>query len=579
MENQSYKFCFIERILHLSQLLEERHSDIDRFLEGDWSSEEFSEEDKKELLADMEYISFMEEMPGGFFIYYADDDEQLIYANRGTLRMFLCDTMKEFRELTGNSFKGIVHPDDLEKVEASISRQVLSNQYDFDYVEYRIQRKDGTIHWVDDYGHLVRGGSMGDVFCVFLGDPSDNRLRQQVQQMEQMQVLSEAFEKADLAVKAKNAFLSQISHEMRTPLNAIFGFLTLAEISLNEPDVIADYLKQIETASRQLFNMITQALDVSALSNVTDSPEDECNLCDILQNVYDFLQPQAQEKNLSFALKCDKVTHQKVFTIPDRLQQMVLNLVNNAITYTKPGGRVEIILTEESIHPDNYSVYRLEVQDTGIGIDATFLERIFEPFSRESSSTLSGIQGIGLGLTIVKSIVDLLGGAISVKSTVNEGSTFTVTLPLQVHPDTAPPQKEKAPALRILLAEDNEINREIETELLERQGFFVDAVDGGRLAYEKIKNASPEDYDLILIDLQMPEMDGWEVATAVRSLPDPALAHIPIIALSANVQFEDRRKSLESGIDVHLPKPMDFTLLMDTIHKITKKTPFERTSS
>jgi len=571
MENRNDKFYFIECILQMSRLLESKHIDMDQFLEGNFPSGLFSAEEERELQAAMDWISFMDQIPGGFFIYYNNDKEELIHANRSVLRMFLCDTYKEFRELTGNSFKGLVYPEDLDMVEQSIREQILSNQYDFDYVEYRIRRKDGTIDWIDDYGHLVHCGPAGELFFVFLGKPSDERLNRQAQQMEQLQALTTAFEKADLAVKAKNAFLSQISHEMRTPLNAIFGFLTLAQISLQEPEAIEDYLNQIETASHQLLNMITQALDVSALSNASvDFTEDECNLCDTLQEVYDFLLPQAQEKGLVFSLKYEKLVHQNVYTVSERLRQMILNLINNAITYTRSGGTVEIILTEEKILPDNYSVYQLKVMDTGIGIEESFLERIFEPFSRESTSTLSGIQGIGLGLTIVKSIVDLLGGAISVKSTVNEGSTFTVTLPFQVISEDSAQQKSSS-RLHILLAEDNELDREVETELLERQGFIIDPVENGQIAFEKIKGSSPGDYDLILMDLKMPKMNGWELAAAVRSLPDPALAHIPIIVLSANIQFEDRRRSLESGIDVHLSKPMNFNLLLETIKKCTKK--------
>ncbi len=569
MENQNGTLRFVERILHLSRMLEKKHLDIDQFFEGNLPSEQFSAEEKRELQIAMEFITFTDKIPGGFFIYYADESEQLIYANRWALRMFLCDTMREFRELTGNSFKGIVYPEDLEMVEESIRRQILLNQDNFDYVEYRIRRKDGSIHWVDDYGQLIHCGSAGDVFYVFLGDPSDKRLELQMQQVQQMQALTDALEKADLAVKAKNAFLSQISHEMRTPLNAIFGFTTLAQLSLHEPDVISDYLNQIEAASHQLFNMITQALDISALSGAVSSTENECDLCETLQDIYDFLRPQAQEKGLSFSLTFEKIIHPNVYTVPDRLRQMILNLVNNALTYTRPGGAVEITLIEERALPDNLSVYRLEVRDTGIGIEKSFLYRIFEPFSRENTSTFSGVQGFGLGLTIVKSIVDLLGGSISVKSAVNEGSTFTVTLPFQILPDMAA-QETAVPPLHILLVEDNELNREIETELLERQGFIVDAVEEGRVAFDKIQSASPDDYALILMDLQMPGMNGWEVASAIRRLPDPALAHIPIIALSANIQFEDRRRSLESGIDVHLPKPMDFSLLLETIKKITK---------
>lgn len=284
--------------------------------------------------------------------------------------------------------------------------------------------------------------------------------------------------------------------------------------------------------------------------------------------------PQAQEKAISFSLDCGKLTHRGVYTNRKQLRQLVLNLTNNAITYTESGGKVDIILTEDRELPDSLAVYRLEVRDTGVGIGEEFLEHAFDPFSREGDSTLSSVRGIGLGLTIVKSIVDLLKGTISVKSAVNEGSTFTVmfTFRVQPLPDVSGQQGARpSPSLRILLAEDNDINLEIETELLERMGFVVIPVTNGGEAFEKVQHASPGDYDLIILDLQMPVMDGWQVASAIRKLPDPALAHIPIIALSANVQLSDRHRSMESGINVHLPKPMDLNVLLETIEKMTRK--------
>jgi len=572
MTDQERKEKFIRRILYLLSLLEKNNLEVDRDAEGKLPLVlgHLPAQERMEMEDAWDSVQFMDEIPGGFFIYYATGDERLIYANHGVLRMFGCDTLQEFRELTGNSFKGIVHPDDLQAVEDSIRKQIAVNQYDMDYVEYRIRRKDGSIRWVVDYGHFIHAGEAGDVFYVFLGDPTDERSQEQ---MRQKRLLTEALEKADLAVKAKNAFLSQISHEMRTPLNAIFGFTTLAKTSLDDPPAVAEYLDQVETASHQLLDMITQALNVSSLSSAAGSEQEECDLRGTLQEVYDFLLPQAQEKKLEFSLDCKDIVHRTVYTNRQQLKQLVLNLANNAITYTESGS-VDIIMVEEKSLPESHAVYRLEVRDTGIGINEEFFEKAFEPFSREKTSTLSGIRGIGLGLTIAKSIADLLEGTIEVQSVVNEGSTFTVTLPFRVQP--LPDVSGNVPArlspnLRILLAEDNDLNREIETELLERMGFIIDPVSDGRAAWEKVKNASPGDYDLVILDLQMPVMDGWQVSAAIRGLPDPAVSHIPIIALSANVSIHDRRRSLESGIDEHLTKPMDLQLLLETIEKITKK--------
>lgn len=572
MAEYEQKHQFVERIMHLLQYLEERRLEIDHVSEGSFSFEDLPCGKRQEFKAALESIRFMDEIPGGFFIYYAGGDERIIFANKGLLRLFQCGTMEEFRELTGNSFKGLVYGEDLEAVERSIQKQIAASQYDLDYVEYRIRRKDGSLRWVEDYGHFVHLDSVGGIFYVFVGDPTDERGQQQI---EQKRILSEALEKADLAVKAKNAFLSHISHEMRTTLNAIFGFTALAKTSLHEPDAAMGYLNQAEAASRQLLDMITEALEVSTLSSAAGSAQEECDLCDALQDVYDFLEPQAKEKSIKFSLDCGQVIHRGVYTYPKRLRQLVLNLANNAITYTKPGGRVDIVLQEKKSLPDSHAVYTLEVRDTGIGISDKLLESVFEPFTREKDSLLSEVRGIGLGLTIVKNIVDMLDGTIDVKSVVNQGSAFTVILPFRVLPlpDVSGGKQSAAlyPALRILLAEDNQINREIETELLERMNFVVNPVADGQEALERMEEASPGDYDLIILDLQMPIIDGWQVAAAVRKLPDPVLARIPIIALSANVAASDRRKSLESGIDVHLPKPMDLNVLLETIEKITRK--------
>ncbi len=559
----------VQRILHLLQVLEERHMDIGQAPQG-WQPEGLGESERRQLELAWESVQFMDEIPGGFFIYYAEGDERLIYANKGVLRIFGCESLQEFRELTGDSFKGLVYPDDLEAVEESIRKQIAVNQYDLDYVEYRIRRKDGVVRWVEDYGHFIHAGEAGDIFYVFLGDPTDERSQEQ---MRQKRVLAEALDRADLAVKAKNAFLSQISHEMRTPLNAIFGFITLAKTSLDDTEAVKGYLGQMEVASRQLLDMITHALDMSSLTGAAGAEQEECDLRDTLQEVYEFLLPQAQEKGLRFTLDCGKLTHRTVYTNPGQLKQLVLNLANNAITYTEKGS-VDIVMAEEKTLPDSYAVYRLEVRDTGVGISEEFLEKAFEPFSRDKASTLSGIRGIGLGLTIAKSIADLLEGTIEVKSQVDKGSTFSVMLPFHVQPlpdVSGNPAAKLSRGLHILLAEDNELNREIETELLQRMGFIIDPAADGKEAWDKVRASSAGDYDLAILDLQMPLMDGWQVASAIRGLPDPTVSRLPLVALSANVSIHDRRRSLESGIDEHLTKPMDLPVLLATIEKLTKK--------
>lgn len=564
---QSY---LIEHILKFLRWLENEGLAIEEIYADEWPVRSFPPAEEMKFQEACDIIRFIDEIPGGFLIYRAAEEEQLLYANRGVLHMFRCSTMAEFKELTGNTFRGVVCSEDLERVEKSIEKQVFESRKNLDYVEYRIRRKDGSVCWVEDYGHFVRDDAVGDVFYVFLGDSSEERSRQQE---EQKRLLEEALEKANMAVKAKNTFLSNISHDMRTPLNAIFGFTSLAKLNIDRTDTVMGYLDQIEKAGHQLLDMITKVLDVSALYNAAGPTEVECDLCSVVQDVYDFLYPQAKEKSISFTLDCDSIVHSGIYADQEKLRQLILSLANNAVTYTKPGGRVSITLTEEEAMLDDFAVYHLVVADNGIGIGEEYLESIFEPFGREKNSTLSGVHGIGLGLTIAKSIVDMMHGKIEVESAVNKGSTFTVNLAFRVQPLQDDFGKEDIAVfqagLRILLVEDNDINREIETELLERIGFVIDPVENGRIALERMEQASAGDYDLIIMDLQMPVMNGWEAAAAIRRLPDPALAHIPIISLSADILLADRRRALECGIDVCLTKPMEYDALLESIEKLT----------
>lgn len=686
------------------------------------------------------FVHFMDEMPGGFLIYRADQGEEIIYANRSLLRIFQCETMEEFRAHTGNSFRGLVHPDDLKAVEESIQSQVEASQYDFDYVEYRVRRRDGTIRWIEDYGHFVHSESAGDIFYVFLGDATEKRERQmeektrlmnerlererklrhlieeydkertlineeylrqlevieglsvnyeaicyvdldrdqvipyrlsvrtaalfynkltdrayssyasgyvdmwvhpedrelvakttsseymkekledcltfyinyrvvvsgelqyiqlrvvnvsheegvcQVvmgyrrvdeeiqQQMEQQSLLAEALAKANLAINSKNTFLSNMSHDMRTPLHAIFGFTSLAKLNLENAAEAADYLDRVEAASRQLMDMIDKVLEVSSLDDESaELEETECDLRQTVGDVYSFLEPQAQEKDISFTLNCDSLRHNIVFTDQEKLRQLVMYLANNALTYTNPGGRVSIRVEEGEESANEYAVYRITVEDTGIGISPEFLDKLFEPFSREKNTTLGGVHGIGLGLTIAKNIVDMMGGVLSVQSTIDKGSTFTAAFRFRVQAwhASARKQAEEGAAFRILLAEDNEINREIEMELLGELGFEIDPAENGMIALEKMRDSDPGYYDVVLMDLQMPVMDGWQASVAIRALPDKAKARVPIIALSANALERDLRKSRECGIDAHLRKPMDLALLLRTMEELTGRT-------
>ena len=403
----------------------------------------------------------------------------------------------------------------------------------------------------------------------------DEELRRE---MEQKQMLEEALNNADLAITAKNTFLSNMSHDMRTPLNAIFGYTVLARKYTSNSEAVEDYLEKIESSGRQLLDLIDKVLEISwTETNDVQLEELECNLCDIMQDLYNMLLPQAQKKNINLSVNSSRLMHYDVFSDPGKLKQLFMHLSNNAIKYTEYGGRVDVSLVELERLPNDHIVCQFTVEDTGIGIGEEFLEHIFEPFEREKNTTLSGVHGTGLGLTIVKNITEMMGGRIEVKSNADKGSRFTVTLRLRIQEQPLSISNGNEDTLsqlmnhKILLVEDNEINLEIETEILQGLGFVIETAENGSIAVEKIKEAAPGEFALVLMDIQMPVMDGLQATQLIRKIENPDLARIPIIALSANAFESDRKMSIESGMNAHLTKPIDVPLLLETLVKTLKK--------
>ena len=547
----------IEDILTLLSISENSGRNIENLMEECEKDAESLLMDSQNIRTVYEVIKFMDEMPGGFLIYRANEAEDIVYANKALLRIFQCSTLKEFREMTGNSFRGLVYLEDLDEIEESIKEQIAASQYDLDYVEYRIVRRDGEIRWIEDYGHFIRSETVGDIFYVFLGDATEKRSRQ-------LQILERALNNANLAIQAKNKFLSNMSHDIRTPLNAITGFTSLAKNHIDNRDEVQRYLDKIGEASGQLLDLVDKVLEISWTETKDVHVEEaECNLCEILQSVERALSPRFSGKKITFETDLTGVKHLDVYSDRDKLRQIVQYLAGNAVEYTGKGGRVRVAVVEGEQLANDYAVYRLVVSDNGIGISKEFQEHVFEPFERENNTTFSGIYGTGLGLAITRNIVKIMGGTIEVDSAIGKGSTFTVTIRLRIQETqlvSAVSPEDVAVCLnsgKILLVEDNEINVEIETEILEKAGFCIEIAENGSIAVEKVKKSEPGEYALVLMDIQMPVMDGREAAEAIRGLGNSELAHIPIIALSADAFENDRRLSLESGMDEHLTKPMD----------------------
>ena len=527
------------------------------------------------------------------------------------------------------------------------------------------------------------------------------------------QELSQALQAADAANRAKTTFLNNMSHDIRTPMNAIIGYTALTSTHLDNRERAQDYLTKISQASSHLLSLINDVLDMSRIEagkvTIEERPE---NLADILQGLRNIIQADIHAKHLELFIDTVDVTDEEIFCDRLRLNQILLNLTSNAIKFTPAGGSVSVHVTQKPSGKEDRGIYEFQVRDTGIGMSPEFAETVFDPFTRERNSTVSGIQGTGLGMAITKNIVDMMGGSIQVESRQGQGSTFTVSLelafaarhreteaitelkglrglvadddlvscqsvskmlrqigmraewtlsgreavvrtaeaieladPFEVyivdwsmpdlsgvetvreirkivgddspiilmsaydwsdieedarragvtgfiskplfasdlhralekslgHGGEAVPAKKPEPAedpfsgRRILLAEDNELNREIAAELLGEAGLEVECAGDGREALDMVSRSAPGYYDLVLMDIQMPNMDGYEATRAIRGLADPALAQIPIIAMTANAFEEDKRRALEAGMNGHLAKPIDTARMLELLRKM-----------
>ena len=792
-----------------------------------------------------ETLSVIEEigghMPGGFFMYKAADPEELIYANKPVCDIYGCSDIDEFKALTGFTFKGMVYPEDYNRISASIAQQIDASEDQMDYAEYRIVRKDGKIRWVDDYGHYCETKAYGGIYVVFISDITEKReqretdketrdavistltnayntvwlisdvvteksslyhtdldeahaeairnalshskytdtkaeyvvtmvakedqerMQEQIglpyilkqfetrdqfsvsfirdlesgprhyridfgkvfmpggrigvtmgfkdvdDEIQQSRAMQEALDDArkaeaeyrqvaeermtygkvaqalagdyfsiyivdpdtekfveysatkefsDLGVEkagdnffnvsrknmdrlifsddkdrflgtfykekimsilerdgsftmkyrlvvgetptwvsmkatlledkdgrhliigtnnidaqmkreleyqqhvaeartnARNDFLANMSHDIRTPMNAIVGYTNIAKSRINNPEAVTDALEKIGSSSHFLLSLINDILDISKIESgkmkINLGP---CDLGEIFRRIEDITALQARNKSLIITYRHDSVRHLKVNADELRIEQVLVNIVSNAIKYTPAGKTVDLIAEEEPIEGNRY-LYRFIVRDTGIGISEDYLPHIFESFTREEKTTVNRIQGTGLGLAITAKVVEMMGGTISVKSAVGEGSEFTVELELETTDRENTEEKNETEGssfsdCRVLLVEDNEINAEIANMILAEYGIEVDRAGNGQIGLEQVQKHERGYYDAVLMDIQMPVMNGYEATREIRTFD----SQIPIIAMSANAYEEDVRACLEAGMNAHLAKP------------------------
>ncbi len=411
-------------------------------------------------------------------------------------------------------------------------------------------------------------------------------------EMRQKALIEDALLRAENASKAKTDFLSNMSHDIRTPMNAIIGFTALASAHIDEPGLVQNYLGKISSSSNHLLSLINDVLDMSRIeSGRIHLKETACSLEEILWEQENMLMPDMHARRLEFITDTTALKHTDVLCDKLRLNQILMNLLGNAMKFTEPGGTISAWVLEKPDEREDWVVFEFHVKDTGIGISEEFQKRIFEPFERERSSTVSGIQGTGLGMTITKNLVGLMGGTIAVASKKGEGSEFTVRIPLKKNvrktldkapgkPENLPTQTPEADAAhraaikgqRILLVEDNDLNREIARELLSDAGMQIEEAWDGKQAVERLLEKGAGYYRLVLMDIQMPVMDGYEATRQIRSFPDRELAKIPIIAMTANAFEEDQKRVIEMEMDAYIPKPVDVEKMLDVLEEILRRT-------
>ena len=393
------------------------------------------------------------------------------------------------------------------------------------------------------------------------------------------QALSEAVRAAETANRAKSTFLSNMSHDIRTPMNAIIGFTTLAVSNIDDQKRVRDYLDKILSSSNHLLSLINDILDMSRIeSGKIHLEETEVNLSDVLHDLKTIISGQIHAKQLDLYMDVMDVTDEDVYCDKTRLNQVLLNLLSNAVKFTPAGGTVSVRLKQFPGTVKGSEMYEIRVKDNGIGMSPEFVKKIFSTFERERTSTVSRTQGTGLGMAITKNIVDMMGGTIDVQTEQGKGTEFIVCLPFRIQSEKHHTEKIAEDTIlpaagsdfrgkRILLVEDNELNSEIAVELLNAYGFVVDTAENGAEAVEKVKNSTPGNYDLVLMDVQMPVMNGYEATKQIRALNDPALAGITILAMTANAFNEDRKKALECGMNGFLSKPIVIEELIGTLQK------------
>lgn len=397
------------------------------------------------------------------------------------------------------------------------------------------------------------------------------RYREQIHETE----LERAVHEAKCANEAKTRFLFNMSHDIRTPMNAIIGFADLLEKHIDEKERVRDYIGKIKSSSEFLLSLINYVLETARIESGKTSLKKEVRcVSGLIESLADIFEPEVRKKGLTYSYTKD-IQHDYVIGDETKVREIFINIIGNSLKYTPAGGKITIDIKELPSDRENYIAYKIVVEDTGIGMSKEYLPHIFEEFSREHTSTESKVIGTGLGLPIVKALIDLMGGTIEIESEVGKGTKTTVMIPFEIATqeqilEEQQKEKEFVPedikGKRMLVAEDNELNAEITLTVLKEKGLLVERAANGKECVEMLKEKPADYYDMILMDIQMPEMDGYQATEMIRNLGDSRAA-VPIVAMTANAFEEDRQKALDAGMNAHVSKPVDMNVLFRVMAK------------
>lgn len=500
-------------------------------------------------------------LPGGVKISNDDPEYSFKYVSEHFAQMLGYDTPEELMEASGGTIADLAHPDDLEQgIAQALEQYSKADHYE---ITYRMKCKNGSWKYIEDRGHKIRKPDGVIEHWNLILDKNE---------LVEKTIALESEKKAN---QSKSDFLSRMSHDMRTPLNGIIG---LMDICMKHPEdrILVDSSRlKARVAADHLLSLINDTLELSKLENEeTKLPEEDFYLPELLHEVETIAQMRADKECITIHFMEDpySIPYPNLTGSSLHVKQIFLNLITNSIKYNRKNGSVDCFLKEEK-QSDNRVLVDVTIKDTGIGMSEDFLKNIFQPFVQADQGARSQYKGTGLGMAIVKELLDRMGGTIQIDSMENQGTTIHVVIPFEMAEEPAAVQemselpKESLSGCRILLAEDNELNREIAVFLLKDEGISVTEAEEGQQAVECFLKMPEGYYDAVLMDIMMPVMDGYQAARAIRGSGKKDAEMIPIIAMTANTFAEDKRKTMEAGMDAHLSKPLNVPELMDTIRK------------